>query len=274
MDLKSYTNIILAAILVPVIVVPIVGCIVWYRFAEGESFILLLMKGIISKKNIDRRPTYLVCNRKLDLPNRRHFVIVSLSIFLICVHVFFLVSVVDVSYECINDPNLDCFKKKDDIKLSDTYAYDELPVNCSTVSREDFVICYRKTVLDPEKAFAGAATAYLLFKIINFGLIVVAYTMLWMAQKLQNVTMKYVKFVVAIIILFLFVTLLILRLYVDDVETAFRKMSFTVVVQFAYLLVVLMYFIAFLPWEEIDDSEYYEDVSLPGNVAARANEIS
>ena len=154
-----------------------------------------------------------------------------------------------MSYECINVPNLDCFKKKDDIKLSDTYAYDELPVNCSAISREDFVICYRKTVLDPERAFAGAATAYLLFKIINISLIVVAYAMLWMAQKLQNVTMKCVKLVVAIIIFFLFGILLILRLYVDDVESAFRKISYTVVVQLLYLVVVLMYFISFLPWE-------------------------
>ena len=92
----------------------------------------------------------------------------SLFIVAICIQCFFLIAIVDVSYECIHDPDLDCFKKKDDVKLSDTVAYDESPVNCSMISKDDFVICYRMTAFDPGRAFIGAAAGYLLFKMLNF----------------------------------------------------------------------------------------------------------
>ena len=114
----------------------------------------------------------------------------SLLIISLCVQCFFLLAITDVTYQCIHDPDVDCFKKKDDVKLSDTNVYDESPVNCSLISRDDFVICYRISAFDAERAFIGAAAGYLLFKFLNFSFLVVSYIMIWMAQKFEKFTFR------------------------------------------------------------------------------------
>jgi magnesium-transporting ATPase (P-type) len=124
MDLKSYSSIISTITFIPAIIVFITGCIVWYYYRKSERLMLILMKGIISRKNIDKRPTYLVCNRELPSSSGHHFMLNSLFVVAICIQCFFLIAIVDV-----HNPDLDCFKKKDDVKLSDTFAYDESPVN-------------------------------------------------------------------------------------------------------------------------------------------------
>ena len=175
MDLGSYTRIILAITLVPAIVVFIICAIICYFYRKSENLMLIIMQGIISRKNINKRSTYLVCNREIESSTRRHFMLNSIFIISICVQCFFLIAIFDVSYDCRTEPDLDCFKKKDDVKFSDTFAYNESPVNCSNISKDEFVICYRITAFDPDRAFIGAAAAYLLFKMINFGLLLVAY---------------------------------------------------------------------------------------------------
>ncbi len=184
----------------------------------------------------------------------------------LCFQTFFLVAIVDVTYECIHDPDWDCFKKKDDVKLSNTYAYNESPVNCSTISRDDFVTCYRLTFLDPERAFVGAATAYLLFKMINIGLLVVAHIMLSMAQIMTKITLLYFKIGFAIFILVALCVPPILSIFVVEVESTFRKVSFTVLLQVIAVAVVVGYFVIAVPWEHFrGNDEYYENVSLPDN---------
>ena len=275
MDLKSYTGIIFTITFVPAIVVFITGTIIWYYYRKSEFLMLILMKGIISRKNIDKRPTYLVCNRKLPSSSRHHFMLNSLFIVAICVQCFFVLAIVDVSYECIHDPDLDCFKKKDDVKISDTFAYDESAVNCSTISKEDFVICYRMTAFDPKRAFIGAAAAYLLFKMLSFGLLIVAYTMLWVAQKWETKTLLYFKLGFSLFVIVIVFVPLTLRIYVDEVESAFRKMSYTVLVQFIFVVLVVLYFVARLPWEEFGESEeYYGDASVADNVPVYDNEMT
>ena len=274
MNLKSYTGIIFAVAFVPAFVVLITGCILWFFKSKIEGLMLIIMKGVVSKKNIDKRPTYLVCNRKLPSLSKSKFVICSIFIITICVQCFFTLAIVDVTYECIHSPGIDCFKRKDDVVLSDTFAFDESPVNCSTISRDDFVICYRLTVLDPERAFIGAAAGYLLFKMLNFGLLIVAHSMLWVAQKWERTTLLYFKAGFTLSITISISVPLILRIYLDDVESAFRKMSFTVLLQFSFVLALVIYFIARLPWEEFGESEeYYGDASLPDNGNAHDNEM-
>ncbi len=262
MDLKSYIGIIFTITFVPAIVVLITGTIIWYYYRKSEFLMLILMKGIISRKNTDEGPTYLVCNRKLPSSSRHHFMLNSIFIVAMCVQCFFILAIVDVSYECIHDPDLDCFKKRDYIKISDTFADDGSAVNCSTISKEDFVICYRMTVFDPKRAFIGASAAYLLFRMTNFGLVIVAYTMLWVAQKWETKTLKYFKLGFSLFVIVIVFVPLILKIYVDDVESAFRKMSYTVLVQFIFVVVVVVYFVARLPWEEFDESEEYYEMPL------------
>lgn len=216
---------------------------------------LVIMKGIVSVKNIDQTPTYFVCHRILPSSIRRVFFFQSLSIIIICVQCFFLYAVVDVTYRCIHEPNIDCFKNNDDVP-------DKSPVNCSTISDDDFVTCYRITILDPQRVFIAAGAGYLTFKILNFSLLVVAYTMLWLVKKLKKRTFFYVKFVFVIITAILLFFPLVLR---DHVEAA-RKLSYTIYIQAFLVLFVVMHFIGSLPWETFSESEeYYVDASVPNN---------
>ncbi|CAB3999282.1 Hypothetical predicted protein [Paramuricea clavata] len=274
MDLNSYGNIKLTVTLVPAIVVTIACIIVWRRYPKSEELMLIIMKGIISRKNIDNRPTYLVCNRKLPSSKRRHFMYNSIFIITICVMCFSTVAIIEVTYECLHDPDLDCFKKKDDVKLSEfLIEYDESPINCSTISRGDFVICYRLTAFDPERAFIGTAAGYLLFKMLNFGLLIVAHVMLLVTQKLPETLVNRFKIGFALSILAVLFIPLLLRIFLDEVESAFRKMSYTVVLQFLCLAADLVHLVL-LPWEKFSKSkEYYGDASLPDNADALENEL-
>ena len=275
MDLKNYAGIIFAITFVPAFIVLTIGGISWYFYRKSECLMLIIMKGIISRKNIDKKPTYLICNRVLPSSSRRHFMLNSLFVIALCVQCFFLIAIVDVTYNCNNDPDLDCFKKKDDVKLSDTFAYDESPVNCSTISKDDFVICYRISAFDPERAFIAAAAGYLLFKMLSFGLFIVAHTMLRVAQKVKKRTLLLFKLGFCLLFIVVISIPLILRIYVDDVESALRKMSYTLLIQFGILLVVILHFVARLPWEKFCESvEYYGDASLPDNVDAYDNEMN
>ena len=235
---------------------------------------LIVMKGIITRKNLDRIPTYFVCNRKLPSSSRPHFFLQSVLIISSCVQFFFLLAITDVTYQCIHDPDVDCFKKKDDVKLSDTNVYDESPVNCSSISRDDFVICYRISAFDPEKAFVGAAAGYLLFKILNFVFLLVSHIMIWMAQKVKRATFLCFKIVFVLIMFSVVFVPLILRVYVDEVESAVRKLSFTAFVQATIIALVVVYFIGQPPWEEFSEAEeYYDEVTLVNNAGARENEM-
>ena len=66
----------------------------------------------------------------------------------------------------------------------------------------------------------------------------------------------------------------ILRIYVDDVESAFRKMSYTVLFQLLIVLSVILHFVIRIPWEKFRESvEYCTDASIPDNVYAYDNEM-
>jgi Na+/melibiose symporter-like transporter len=53
MDYKSYTTIIFLITVVPAILVIIICLNVWRRYPKSEELMLIIMKGIISRKNID-----------------------------------------------------------------------------------------------------------------------------------------------------------------------------------------------------------------------------
>ena len=89
-------------------------------------------------------------------------------------------------------------------------------MNCSSISSDDFVICYRISAFDPEKAFVGAAAGYVLFKMLNFVFLLVSHFMIWMAQKVKWGTFLCFKIVVVLIIFIVLFVPLILRVYVDE----------------------------------------------------------
>ena len=280
MDLKSYAGIVLAACIVPAIMVIIVVIII-SKYYENflENLMPIIMKGTISKRNIDKKPTYLVCNRYLPPHSRKYFIFYSFAIIFMCVQLFFLLAIVDVSYDCVHRPDIDCFKKKDDVKLTDTFAYNESPVNCSSISRDDFVICYRVTFLDPQRAFIAAAAAYLLFKMLNFAFLVVSKVMLWITMKLEGMKLMLFRLGFSLFLTILVLVPLTLKVFLDEVESAFRKLSYTAVIQFLIVFLSIIFYLLRIPWEKFGKSdEYLIDASLPINegdseMAVRKSEL-
>ena len=272
MNLGVYTGIITALCFAPPLVTFILGAVIWYFYRNSEGFMLVMMKSVVTEMSIDGIPTYLVCGRKLLPSNRKYFMIYSIMILTICVQCFFLLVWFEVSYECLNDPDLDCFKEIDNIKVS-AELLDELPVNCSTITKDEFVFCYRVTVFDPEKAFFSAAAAYLLFEIINVVLVVVAQLMLFLSRKFRFMIM--IKLVLTAILLGLFVGFFVLRTQVDEFESATRKLSYTVLVQGMLFLLFVFLYVIMLPWGKLGKSaEYYPIAALPKAPGARENEAA
>ena len=147
-------------------------------------------------------------------------------------------------------------------------------MNCSSISSDDFVICYRISAFDPERAFIGAAAGYLLFKMLNFSFLLVSHFMIWMAAKVKRVTFLCFKSVLFLIIFIVLFVPLILRVYVDEVESAVRKLSFTAFVQATIIGLVVNYFVIYPPWEEFSEAEeYYGEVTSANNAGAREKEM-
>ncbi len=272
MNLGVYAAIIGAMCFVPPTLTFVFGIIVWYCYKKSAGFMLIMMKSTISQMSIERKPTYLVCRRKLPSSSRKYFMIYSLMIFTICVQCFFLLVCLEVSYECINDPDLDCFKEIDGVILSATLL-SQLPVNCSAISQDDFVFCYRTTLFDPEKAFYGAAAAYILFELLNIVLVVLAHLMIFLAGKFKNMTV--VKIVITIICFGLGIGFFVLRSHLNELKSATRKISYTVLVQGGFVMLLVFLYVVMLPWRLLDKrEEYYAEASLPIIVGAHDNECA
>ena len=265
MKLGMYTLIIAGLCFIPPLLTFIFAIIFWYCYRKSEGFTLIMMKSIVSQANIEKKPTYLVFGRKLPSRSRKYFMIYSFMILTICVQCFFLIVWFEVSYECHNDPDLDCFKEIDaeDIALSTAF---KSPVNCSAIPEDEFVFCYRMTVFDPEKAFFAAAAAYLLFELLNIVLVLVSHLMLFLANKFKR--MVLVKIVITILFLGILIVIFVLRTQIHEFESATRKLSYTALVQGILVALLVFLYVVMLPWRKLGKSdEYYQIAALPEVIA-------
>jgi hypothetical protein len=100
------------------------------------------------------------------------------------------------------------------------------------------------------------------------------HVMLWIAQKFEIMTLLLFKLGFSVFVCLVMCIPAILRIYVDDVESAFRKMSYTVLFQLLIVLSVILHFVIRIPWEKFRESvEYCTDASIPDNVYAYDNEM-
>ena len=267
MGLNWYTKIIWIAASVPYLALMIFGYIILRCWQRSHSLTLITMKGFVAERNVDRTPEYLVCNRIIPPRSRAFFARHSLIMIALCVQLFFRVAIVDETNECIHEPGLECFKTNaDGDKASEINITDqESPVNCSSISANDFVTCYRFTLFDPERIFIAASAAYLLFKLLNFSLLIVSYIMVWRIHKLNKRKVVIFKFTLASsILILLFIPLIVHASKFGEVGTEFQQMY----LQVAYVGISVFYYVFWIPWETFEntDHEYYVDVSLPQNV--------
>ena len=240
---------------VPGSIVFIVFIIIWFCFEKGEDLILMTMRNIITKKNIDQELKYLICYRILPDEARKLFVFAAIAIVITCVHCTFIIAMIEKTYNCRHDPNLYCFK----------IDWILLPINnCSAISKDESVICYRMSAFDPEKTIIGASAGYILFKILTVCLLIVAHVMLWLAQKWEVKTLRRFKYAFGLILCVGLNIIVYVSIFVHKVESTLQKISITVLLQIELVLLNLVYFVAVLPWEIFKDTdEYYGDASIP-----------
>ena len=82
MDFKSYTGTYFAITFVPAVLVFIFGCVIWkrWKWEKSELLMLFVMKGVITRKKIDKKPTFLVSTKILPPSGKNHFMVTSLFI--------------------------------------------------------------------------------------------------------------------------------------------------------------------------------------------------
>ena len=264
MNWQSLNGIILAITLVPSSVLFSIFMIIWFSCEKSEDWILMTMRHIITRKNIDlelkhntkknikKELKYLFCNRILPDGARYLFVFGSIAIVITCVHCTFIIAMIEQTYNCRHDSDLYCFKQSFDFSQSAIN-------NCSALWKDELVICYRITAFDLERALIGASAGYLLFKILTICLLIVAHIMLWLAQKLSKKTLQCYKWVFGLI---LFAVLNII--FKIQQGSTLRNVSTTVLIQIELVVINVFYFVAFLPWEIFRNAdEYYGDASIP-----------
>ena len=258
MNLESYRSILLAVSFAPIILALFV-CFCLLKASKDEWLILIFLNGIVTKKNDQKTPGLFVCGRKLRFNKRKYFVFLSALVVAACIQTVLFFCIIEVSYECRDDPKLDCYKFEKNRKLGKSVPR----VNCTAISSADLVECYRFVLFDSEKIFVAFSAAYLSFKILKIALLIVTNFMLWMAS--YGTRVIYIcKFVLLLIVggsLYLFI---ILSLTVKEFENTARNVSFARGIQISLVVTIICSYIVYIPWEKfIGLKEYLEDVSLP-----------
>ena len=227
--------------------------------SKNEWFILIALNGIVTKKNYQNTPGLFICGRKLSFSKRKYFVTPSALIVGTCIQTVLYLCIIEVSYECRDDPKFDCYKVVRNLKFGEAPPR----VNCTAISSADLVQCYRLVLIDSEKIFIAFSAAYLLFKIFQIGLLIVTNFMLWIASK-GKYCIKICQCCLVLVAVVIPCFFLILPLKVKEFENSVRDMSFARFFQISFVITMIIFYIWFTPWKEFTGlPEYLENVSLP-----------
>jgi hypothetical protein len=97
--------------------------------------------------------------------------------------------------------------------------------------------------------------------------------MIFLAGKFKNMTV--VKIVITIICFALTVGFFLLRTQLNEFKSVTRKISYTVLVQSGFVMLLIFLYVVMLPWRLLDKrEEYYAEASLPIIVGAHDNECA
>ena len=258
MSLESYNRTLLVISCVPMILALFV-CFCIVKASKEEQFVRIFLKGIVTKKNNQKIPGLFLCGRELSFDKLKYFTLLSALIVAACIQTILSFCVIEVSYECRDDPKLDCYKLDKNRKFGESAPR----VNCTTISSADRIECYRFVLFDSEKIFVAFSAAYLSFKILKIAFLIVTNFMLWMASKGKRgiFICKFVFLLIVGVIIYLFI---ILSVTVKEFENTTRNVSYARFVQISFIIVTISSYILYIRWEKFEGlQEYLEDVSLP-----------
>ena len=270
MNLLSYNTILLVSMLFPAIMVGIViNCL---NNSKKKSVILIVLKGMITRRNIGDAPKLLFQGRIVDsesFTSDWHLDFGAMRAFLLVATIFVSNSILvtatlvmfEVSYECNADPYLDCFMRRFGADTIANPSYREHPVNCSAISHTDLVVCYKLVIFEPEYWFIAATGGYLLMKIMRVVLDLFASFLLWAADRGMGF-LKKIKYGIYIAFAIIFGIVLFLSIYVEEFENATQKISWAHLIQIIFTVCLLPFSAFSIPWEDFaNKAEYVDDAS-------------
>ena len=272
MNLISYNAILLAAIMIPFIIVFLV---IWRCLdnSKKESIILIVLKGMITRRNVGDAPMLLFQGRIVDPKSftshsawlrpfgaMRAFFLVAIFFVSNSIQTTVTLVIFQVSYECNADPYLDCFLQHFDADVRPPWR--EYPVNCSAISHTELVVCYKLVILEPEYWFIAATSGYLLMKIMRVILDLFASFLLWAADRGMGF-LKKIKRGIYIAFAIILGIVLFLSIYVEEFENATQKISWAHLIQIVFTVFLLPFSAFSIPWEDFaNEAEYVDDASL------------
>lgn len=267
MNLEAYSYIIV--FIIGEVYFVVVGiCTILILCGKGR-FVLLILNGLIKKRNVNRQLKYFICGRELsgsDAPKCR-FYIVSLMLIAICTVLFVLVVTVQISYECRNEPHLDCFKRKTETEKSlPERLYGTSPVNCSKILKTDIVSCYRIAAPSFARVFAALSATYLCYKLTKIILYIAAHIMLWIVDKCGCIGECISKILVFMLSYAPIIILEILRYNSKKYDYALQTTPIATSIYAGLAVSVGVAFVLLIPWSRFsDEPEYFSEVSLPAD---------
>ena len=270
MNLMSYNAILLAPVIIPCTIVIVIGFC--FNNSKKESVILIVLKGMITRRNVGDVPMLLFQGRIIDSKSftldRRSLSFGAMQAFLLVALVFVVISIqtiislviFQISYECNADPYLDCFMRRFGADVKPIWR--EYPVNCSAISHTDIVICYKLVTFEPEYWFIAVSSGYLLMKIMRVILDLFASFLLWAADKRIGFLKKIKRgiYIAFAIILGIVISLIV---YVQEFENVTQQISWVHLIQIVFTVCSLPFSAFSIPWEDFaNKAEYVDDASL------------
>lgn len=237
-----------------------------------------MLKGIVTKRNIEGYSGILFCGRRLDEENyncccgfkmKTSLKVVAAYLMVVTLQIVLVVGAFELTYECLEEDNVDCFRRRygTDIELFPT----ESPLNCSLTPISQSVFCYRSVILDPENWFKTFTAAYILVRMLRFVLYLVSALFMMSGDKNKNLQMAcrvvicFFSGVAMALVIFLSV------FHETSFEYASRQVSLSEVMQIVSIMFLPLLFALVIPWSDFaGEPEFFVNASDLMDQAAEA----
>ena len=265
MKLEDYHKIEFFFPLVPPIIINVVIFLFVFYTSNEKRFVAFVLNGVVTRRAFKQQPKLFICGKEIVFHGTGHsrskssWCVLCFFIIQACFHLLLLLSTVERSYECLNDPNLDCFMEKDSPGFNETLHrdYEDYPVNCSRITSSQIVFCYRIVAFQPNAFFLALSATYLFLKILKASLVGVSKLLLWLVNKFSLRTVNIIRGVVYFLVFLILFLLSILRQKVQKFESAVRKISPLVYVLMVIVLIIATLFLVLFPLNEFENSPQY-----------------
>ena len=273
MNLQEYNEILVILVCSPLGLFFLLVLCLWKWRAHRNEFVLLVLKGIVMKRNIDGNSRYLFCGRVIKNDNKNGFrelnimkslLIVSAYVVTVTLQTVLVVGTFQLSYDCVEESNVDCFKRRLGEKIE--LFPNESPLHCPSVPMTQLVFCYRTVAVEVENWFATFTAAYILVRMMRFIMFILTWLLLRKNKPCPIFplvsTISFISFLIYFVTLGAIVVVIFFSAFYTDFAYATRHLSLSEIMQIIFILLLFPLFTLAVKWNALaDDCEYYVDVT-------------